>query len=455
MGFLWSTRFQSCKASTIAAQHSSFQDPKLDLAEEFHGACQGISRVVSSNYSEVWLWRSLCLRLFQNGLKSLSGIQVAKGLKFLIVSNNQLTGLEGLVSLPKLMVLDAAENSINKIDCGKFSNRQSELPQSLSFLYVEGNPCCDSQEGLREYLRTALPNLKELDGDPLTDYSCSDYSTESDEASEQEEEEDEEHEEDEEGTGRARTEEDDHGGESKQRACKAQVFRATEDGGKDVPIDGEGCSGSRRPGTSSEAGSSSSRGASTSCNHPLTLSPLPEIVERLGTPSSVERALGSSPIPHPDIALENVSEEDMVEFYNLKDSLYESNLDLEGAVQTVLSHTVGGLGHHCDMMIERAHERMKDLDVRVGEEIAEMFFNPETSPGSTSTLKEQSQEASSSGDISSSVMSPISVDHWKYVASTSSDSSNCKDSSSVGNTDCVDQSYQESLTSEQEGSGEI
>lgn len=37
----------------------------------------------------------------------------------------------------------------------------------------------------------------------------------------------------------------------------------------------------------------------------------------------------------------------------------------EGAVQTVLSHTVGGLGHHCDMMIERAHERMKDLDVRV------------------------------------------------------------------------------------------
>lgn len=93
--------------------------------------------------------------------------------------------------------------------------------------------------------------------------------------------------------------------------------------------------------------------------------------------------------------------------------------------------------------------------VRVGEEIAEMFFNPETSPGSTSTLKEQSQEASSSGDISSSVMSPISVDHWKYVASTSSDSSNCKDSSSVGNTDCVDQSYQESLTSEQEGSGEI
>lgn len=47
----------------------------------------------------------------------------------------------------------------------------AELPQSLSFLYVEGNPCCDSQEGLREYLRTALPNLKELDGDPLTDYS--------------------------------------------------------------------------------------------------------------------------------------------------------------------------------------------------------------------------------------------------------------------------------------------
>lgn len=42
----------------------------------------------------------------------------------------------------------------------------------------------------------------------------------------------------------------------------------------------------------------------------------------------MERALGSSPIPHPDIALENVSEEDMVEFYNLKDSLYESNLDL-------------------------------------------------------------------------------------------------------------------------------
>jgi hypothetical protein len=44
-----------------------------------------------------------------------------------------------------------------------------ELPKSLSFLYIAGNRCCTQQRGLREHLKKELPNLKEIDGDALTD----------------------------------------------------------------------------------------------------------------------------------------------------------------------------------------------------------------------------------------------------------------------------------------------
>ncbi len=44
-----------------------------------------------------------------------------------------------------------------------------ELPKSLSFLNVVGNPCCIQQLDLRGHLKSELPNLKELDGEPLTD----------------------------------------------------------------------------------------------------------------------------------------------------------------------------------------------------------------------------------------------------------------------------------------------
>ncbi|KAL3681723.1 hypothetical protein R1sor_024679 [Riccia sorocarpa] len=127
------------------------------------------------------------------------------------------------------------------------------------------------------------------------------------------------------------------------------------------------------------------------CSRPCTASSrgecielvMPEVIERLGTPASVSRVLASSTLPHPNEALDTALDADMVEFYQLKDSLCESNLDAEGALQTVLSHTIGGLDYGCNMMIKRAHERMKNLHVQMGQEIVEMFFAPKISKIST------------------------------------------------------------------------
>ncbi|KAL2620201.1 hypothetical protein R1flu_000406 [Riccia fluitans] len=130
--------------------------------------------------------------------------------------------------------------------------------------------------------------------------------------------------------------------------------------------------------------------------------PIPEVIQRLGTPASISRVIGSSPLPQRNEALETALDADMLEFYQLKDSLCETNLDAEGALQTVLSHTVGGLDYDGNMMITRAHERMKSLHIQMGQEIVQMFFSPKASQEST-----PKSMADSFQELSTPVMDPV------------------------------------------------
>eukprot|EP00899_Mesostigma_viride_P010204 jgi/Mesvir1/19185/Mv11507-RA.1 len=89
------------------------------------------------------------------------GPSLPTSLRFLTISHNQLTSLEGvLVTLPHLKFLDLSHNRI-------FTALAADLPPSLAFLRLEGNPCCD-RHGYPESLVVGLPGLLELDGVKLT-----------------------------------------------------------------------------------------------------------------------------------------------------------------------------------------------------------------------------------------------------------------------------------------------
>ncbi|QDZ23630.1 hypothetical protein HOP50_11g61700 [Chloropicon primus] len=99
------------------------------------------------------------LYLQHNCLKSLEFSSRLTALRFLCASHNKIETLAGLQDLQGLRVLDVSHNQIGEVAA-------SELPGSLQFLMLKGNPCSE-EEGDEEEMfgrLQSLPNLIEVDG---------------------------------------------------------------------------------------------------------------------------------------------------------------------------------------------------------------------------------------------------------------------------------------------------
>jgi Leucine-rich repeat (LRR) protein len=64
--------------------------------------------------------RFFCCTLLQNLLSTFKALEGAKQLRFLTVTGNQISTLNGLQRLQNLISLDASNNSIDHINVGKF-----------------------------------------------------------------------------------------------------------------------------------------------------------------------------------------------------------------------------------------------------------------------------------------------------------------------------------------------
>lgn len=110
--------------------------------------------------------REACTNLYlqHNRLTTIAPLAAFQKLRFLTVAHNRLERLAGLEALPGLMLLDATHNRVDSA-----ASLVDDLPPSLVFLLVNGNPCV-AHEGAacREALAAALPRLKELDGSTIT-----------------------------------------------------------------------------------------------------------------------------------------------------------------------------------------------------------------------------------------------------------------------------------------------
>jgi len=83
-------------------------------------------------------------------------------LRFLALFDNQIETIQNIRHLRQLQYLDASRNKIQDFDT-------DELPQSLRVLRLSGNACVEHPQ-YRQTVLSSLPNLKELDGVPITDY---------------------------------------------------------------------------------------------------------------------------------------------------------------------------------------------------------------------------------------------------------------------------------------------
>ncbi|KAF5834003.1 hypothetical protein DUNSADRAFT_9488 [Dunaliella salina] len=100
--------------------------------------------------------------LQHNQLSSMAGLAALPALRFAALSHNNIEQVEGIVNLPCLMFLDLSFNRLHKLDV-------QQLPRSVGFLKVAGNPCTQSgSRSLRAELQAHLPRLRDLDG-PLSE----------------------------------------------------------------------------------------------------------------------------------------------------------------------------------------------------------------------------------------------------------------------------------------------
>lgn len=73
------------------------------------------------------------------------------------LSNNQLTFIEGLSHLPELAYLDVSNNRIKAIQ------PENELPKSLNYLRISGNPVEHDDPEIRKKIVISCPDLIDLD----------------------------------------------------------------------------------------------------------------------------------------------------------------------------------------------------------------------------------------------------------------------------------------------------
>ncbi|NXH60507.1 LRC46 protein, partial [Rhabdornis inornatus] len=99
------------------------------------------------------------LYLQQNRIEKMENLESFPNLRFLCLAGNCIQKVENLQALPHLRALDLSHNLIQVLDT-------EELPRSLQILDLTGNECTQ-QDGYRDLVLAALPNLLQLDFQPV------------------------------------------------------------------------------------------------------------------------------------------------------------------------------------------------------------------------------------------------------------------------------------------------
>ena len=100
--------------------------------------------------------------LQDNAVQKLENLKRLKSLEYLNISMNAIEYVEGLEGCENLRKLDLTLNFVGEIS-SIWSLRENE---KLEELYLTGNPCATFQ-CYRDFVITALPQLKHLDGMPI------------------------------------------------------------------------------------------------------------------------------------------------------------------------------------------------------------------------------------------------------------------------------------------------
>ena len=124
------------------------------------------------------------LYLQHNSIEVLEGLDFLPHLSFLCLAHNRIKKIEEINHLPHLILLDLRHNCIEAVDV-------EELPKSLSFLYLEGNPVVHADPSLRQKLIHALPTLRHIDDVAITDEEWEEFGPSDDEEEPDESDEDE------------------------------------------------------------------------------------------------------------------------------------------------------------------------------------------------------------------------------------------------------------------------
>ncbi|XP_062364025.1 leucine-rich repeat-containing protein 46 [Cinclus cinclus] len=120
------------------------------------------------------------LYLQQNQIEKMENLESFPNLRFLCLAGNRIQKVENLQALPHLSALDLSHNLIRVLDT-------EELPRSLQILDLTGNKCTQ-QDGYRDLVLAALPNLLQLDFQPIHENTAEEEAGGGSRSSEEEEE---------------------------------------------------------------------------------------------------------------------------------------------------------------------------------------------------------------------------------------------------------------------------
>ncbi|XP_074413753.1 leucine-rich repeat-containing protein 46 [Zonotrichia albicollis] len=124
------------------------------------------------------------LYLQQNQIEKLENLECFPNLRFLCLAGNRIQRVQNLQGLLQLSLLDLSHNLIQVL-------HTEELPRSLRILDLAGNQCTQ-QEGYRDRVLAALPQLLQLDSQPVRASTAEEEGEGGSCSSEDEEDEDEE-----------------------------------------------------------------------------------------------------------------------------------------------------------------------------------------------------------------------------------------------------------------------
>lgn len=100
------------------------------------------------------------LYLQYNKIERIENLDMLINLEYLALNNNCIKRIENLNHLKKLAFLSLSENQIEDFD-------ESELPDDLVIIKMQGNPCTEKKDYLKKIL-DRNPNIEEIDGKEVT-----------------------------------------------------------------------------------------------------------------------------------------------------------------------------------------------------------------------------------------------------------------------------------------------